>query len=98
MTRPQLRRDDACFVDLLVKVSPRSSRNAIERKNGLVKIWVTAAPTDGQANQAVIKLLSARLDLAPSALEIIRGEAGRDKLIRISGITQQEFDHRILEV
>lgn len=82
-------------MDLAVKVTPRSSRNRIERLNGQIRVWVTAAPTDGQANEAVIQFLAKALDLAPSKLKIIRGDSSRDKLVRIESLTQAEVESRL---
>jgi uncharacterized protein (TIGR00251 family) len=78
-------RDGAVTLDILVQ--PRASR---ERIGPLVadrlKVSVTAAPTDDQANQAVIELIARSLGVARSAVEIVRGRTARRKTLRIRGI------------
>lgn len=75
---------------LEVRVSPRSSRDRIEVEGGNVKIWTTAAPTDGQANEAVRKLLAKALGLAPSRLSLVRGDTSRSKVFEVEGLSTEE--------
>jgi len=42
---------------------------------------VSSAPEKGKANRAVLELLALALEVSPSALEIIAGEASRDKVV-----------------
>ena len=55
-----------------------------------LKVWVTASPTDGQANAAVVAVIAKKLGLAPSKLTIISGHTGRDKTIAIEGLSDAE--------
>jgi len=73
-----------------VRVTPRSSRDRIEVEGDRVRVWTVAAPTDGQANEAVRKLLAKRLGLAPSRLALVRGEASREKTFEVEGMTSDE--------
>ena len=41
------------------------------------------APEDGKANKQVVKLLAKELGLSKSALMIVRGQASREKILRI---------------
>lgn len=66
-----------------VKVIPKAKQNKVEATPGGYRIRVTAAPTDGKANQAVIKLLAAHLGVAKSRLQIVKGATSRDKLIEL---------------
>ena len=73
-------------VAVSVRVQPRASRNEVlEVRNGRLLVRTTAAPTDGKANKALIRLLAAFLDIAPSRIRIVRGQTQRDKELRISG-------------
>lgn len=76
--------------DLTVRVTPRSSRNKVEVVDGQVRVWVTASPTDGQANEAVIQVLAKSLGVAPSRVSLVRGHTGRDKTLRIVGLGLEE--------
>jgi uncharacterized protein (TIGR00251 family) len=76
---------------LLVRVSPRASRNLVEVREGTVRVCVTSASTDGQANSAVIELLAKKLGVAKSNLTIVRGDTSRDKLLEVAGLTDAEI-------
>ena len=78
-------------VDLTVTVQPKSSQNKIAVENGAVKVWVNAPPVDGEANEAVVKLISKALKIAKSKIEIVRGHSSREKTLRIEGITEKEI-------
>jgi uncharacterized protein (TIGR00251 family) len=74
-------------LELEVKVQPRASRNRIEGvEEGRLKIKVTVPPEGGKANKKVVELLSKTLRVPSSGIEIVRGETGRIKLIRIEGV------------
>lgn len=67
-----------------VRVIPRARRNAVDDgPDGTLRVYTTAAPADGDANAAVVKLLARHFDVPKSAVQIIRGHAARDKLIEV---------------
>lgn len=73
-----------------VRVQPRASRAAVDGwHNGALRVRVTAAPVDGEANRAVLKLLAGALGVPPAALTLVRGERGRDKLVRVRGVSAE---------
>ena len=82
---------------LNIRVQPRASRNEIGEllDDGTLKVRVTAPPTDGEANAAVIKLLAKHLKISPSGLEIVRGQTSRNKTIKITEITDAELRRRL---
>lgn len=74
---------------LTVKVTPKAKSERIQRtvsSDGAVlyKVYVTAPPEDGKANEAVIVLLAKALGVAKSRLSIIHGHHGRLKTIQLS--------------
>ena len=74
-------------VTLKVRVIPRSSRNKLEWiSDGVLKAWVTASPTDGQANEALCALLAEALSVPKRNVEIELGYTAREKRIAIAGI------------
>ena len=81
--------------DFAVKINPRSSRNKLTLEGSLVRAWVTSPPVDGEANEALIKLLSKTLGVAPSLISIVRGETGRDKIVRVQGKTWDQIAHAL---
>lgn len=81
---------------LALRVSPKASKNAINGWLGdTLKVSVTSAPEKGKANQAVIDLLATALKLPKSALSITRGETSSNKIVEISGLTQDELLRRL---
>ena len=69
--------------EIAVRVTPRASRNAVERSDSGIRVFVTAVPEGGRANAAVVKLLARALGVPKSSLRLVRGETGRDKVFRI---------------
>jgi uncharacterized protein len=80
-------RDTEDGLTLRVRVQPRSSKDALagEREGALV-VRLKAAPVDGAANEALARFLGKALAVAPSAVSIVSGAAGRNKLVAVSGI------------
>jgi uncharacterized protein len=88
------RRDDAL---LRVRVQPRASRAALGgwREDGTLTVRVTAPPVEGRANAAVGALLAAALGVPASAVQVVHGERGRDKLVRVIGLTPAQIRQRL---
>ncbi len=79
-----------------VRVQPRASRDEIAgERGGAIVVRVTAPPVAGEANEAVRKLIAKRVGVAKGRVEILRGERGRDKLVRVEGITIAELKRRL---
>ncbi len=92
---PRTRADDGRL--LRVRVQPRASRAALGgwREDGTLTVHVTAPPVDGRANAAVGALLAAALGVPVSAVRVVHGEHGRDKLVRVTGLTPAEIRRRL---
>jgi uncharacterized protein len=81
---------------LPVRVQPRAGRNQVVGWQGdALRVRVTAAPTAGQANHAVIGLLAEAFAVPRSSVELVRGAAGRDKLFRVAGYSLDELRVRL---
>ena len=78
-----------------IRATPRASSNRIDPTTDPIRIYVTAAPTDGQANAAILELLSKHLGVPKTSLDVVRGESGRDKLIRSQTLSQDEVAERL---
>ncbi|MEW9805918.1 DUF167 family protein [Mesorhizobium sp. ZMM04-5] len=78
-------------LDLAVRLTPRSSTDAIDgvqaAADGSVRVAVRvrAVPEKGAANAALERLLADRLDLPKSAVSIAAGATSRLKTVRLSG-------------
>lgn len=74
---------------VVVRLTPRAGRDALEgvvaRGDGaeVLKASVRAAPEDGAANQALIRLIAKSASVAPSRVRLERGAASRLKVILI---------------
>ncbi len=67
-----------------VRVMPRARQNSVDvAPDGTIRVHTTAAPTDGAANAAVIKMLARHFDVPKTSIKIIRGETARNKIIQI---------------
>ena len=68
-----------------IKVIPKAKLNKIEKISDTeYRLWVTASPDKGKANQAVIETLADELGVAKSKIEIITGLTNREKLIKVN--------------
>ena len=80
-------RDAGGGITLRVRVQPRASRDGLsgEREGALV-VRLTAPPVEGAANEALSRLLGKTLGVAPSAVRVVSGAAGRNKLVSVAGL------------
>ena len=76
---------------LLVRVQPRASRARITVEEEGVKVYTTAPPVDGEANEAVVELMSKALKIAKTRISIISGQTSRNKRVVVSGMTPAEI-------
>ena len=82
---------------LSVKVVPKARSNEIEgwfaNENGEdeLKIRVTAVPDKGQANKAVIDVLSKNLKIGKSKILLLQGTTSRNKVFLIQGVTMLDI-------
>jgi uncharacterized protein YggU (UPF0235/DUF167 family) len=81
----------ASGVTLAVRLTPRGGRDAIDgierRDDGqcVLKVRVRAAPTEGEANDALTKLIARTLGVPPRAVSLIAGATSRIKRIAVAG-------------
>ncbi len=78
-----------------VRVTPRSSRNQIVVDGNVIKVYVTAAPTDGEANKAVCALIAKKLGIAPSKVDVVSGLTSRNKVLEIEGLEPESIHQRL---
>lgn len=79
-----------------VRVHPRARKNAIAGElDGALKLSLTAPPVDGKANQACIEFLAKLLKLPRSSITIASGQTGRNKVIRVAGLSAEKVLSRL---
>ncbi|MDP2577074.1 MAG: DUF167 family protein [Gemmatimonadota bacterium] len=75
-----------------VRVLTRASRTEIAGVHGdALKIRLAASPVEGAANAELITLLAKQLRLPKSAISIVRGLKGRDKVLEAAGATRDQL-------
>ena len=75
----------------MVTVRPRSTHTrTVGVLGGRIKVELTSPPVDGRANAALLAYLATVLDVAKSRVSLIRGDRGREKTIRLVGVTAEE--------
>ncbi len=67
---------------LSVRVTPRGGRDSIDGfgADGVLRVRVSAAPADGEANEAVRRLLAKALGLPPRDISLVSGTTSRLKV------------------
>lgn len=78
----------AAPVRITLRVSPGSKRTAVVGPylDGW-KLRVAAAPENGKANGAVVRLLGDVLGIPAERVKIVAGHASRTKVVEIDGLT-----------
>ena len=81
---------------LRIRVRARASRNKIEvSPEGEVRIYVTAAPEAGKANDAIVALLAKSLGIGRRSITLVKGHTVRDKVFSIEGLDTDEAMSRL---
>jgi uncharacterized protein len=71
-------------VRIAVVVIPRARRERVERIDAThFRVAVTAAPQEGQANEAVIEALAEHLRVPRSRVRIVQGQTSRHKIVDV---------------
>ncbi|HEX4036154.1 MAG TPA: DUF167 domain-containing protein [Solirubrobacteraceae bacterium] len=75
-----------------VRLQSRASRDeVIGMRDGVLHVRVSAPPVAGEANRALCRLIARRLSIAPSRVDIVRGERSRLKVLAVSGVGADEL-------
>jgi uncharacterized protein (TIGR00251 family) len=81
-----------------LRVSPGARRSELLGRYGDGwKVRVSAPPEGGRANDAVLDLLAAQLDLPRRSLSIVSGHSSREKVVEMHGIDPAESERRLGE-
>jgi len=89
-------RDTPQGATFAVRVHPRARKDAITGQVGdALKLALTAPPVEGKANEACVRFLAEYLGVPRSSITIVAGESGRQKVIRIGGMTAEELGRRL---
>lgn len=81
---------------IAVRVKPGASRSEIIGfKDGCWQVRLSAPPVDGKANKALLEMLSRRLKVPRSSLEIVRGQRGRYKQVMVASLAEADINRRL---
>ena len=82
--------DDA--VTFSVRAQPRAPKSKIVGEiEGVLKIRLAAPPVDGAANEEMIYFLAKFFAVSRQSIEIIFGATAKNKIVRVHGITGEQF-------
>lgn len=89
------------LANLPVRLTPGAAADRIDgwdvdaEGRAVLKVRVRARPVEGEANEALIKLLAKALDVPKSALAIQRGGQSRTKMVGVGGLSEPELKSRL---
>ena len=80
-------------VILTVRLTPKGGRDAIDGieqsadGRSVLRVRVRAAPSEGEANKALVRLIAKYLGVAARQVTIVAGHTSRQKRLKIDGST-----------
>lgn len=81
---------------ITVRLIPRAGRDDIHGWDGdVIRARVAAAPADGKANAALIRLLAQALGVPPSRVTLVSGASSRTKILDVEGIDSEQLRARL---
>ncbi len=83
---------------LAIRVTPRATSNQIAEilHDGTVRIWLEAAPGD-EVNTVLRAYLANIFEVPESAIDVVAGQSGRDKLISVIDLDLETAHKKILQ-
>ena len=81
---------------IAVRLVPRASRETVVgMRMGVLLVRVTAAPVEGAANAALVRLVAKRLHVASGTVRIVSGLTSKAKVIEVEGLAEAEAMRRL---
>jgi uncharacterized protein (TIGR00251 family) len=83
-------------VTISLRVQPNAARNEVVGfADDILRVRVAAPPVKGKANRELVDFLSHVLRVNKSRVTILRGQATRNKIIAVAGLTREEITRRL---
>jgi uncharacterized protein (TIGR00251 family) len=89
-------------VHVIVRAKPRSKREGVELAelagdddNSALVVRVRAPPVEGAANERIVEVLAAVLQVRKRDVTIVRGEASREKDVQVRGMSVDDVVTRL---
>lgn len=68
-----------------IAAQPGAARSeVVGEHDGCLKLRVAAPPTDGRANEAIVRFLAERLGVPARSVRLVAGHAARRKLVEVA--------------
>lgn len=89
---------------LPVRLTPGAAADRIDgwdldaESRPILKIRVRSRPIEGEANEALVKLIAKALGVSVSAVSIQRGRQSRTKMIEVQGLSEDELSARLTDL
>lgn len=89
---------------LAVKLTPGASADRIDgwdvdaEGRPVLKVRVRARPVEGEANEALVKLIAKSLGVPKSAVSVQRGGQSRTKMIEVVGLSDEDIRGRLTDL
>jgi len=78
--------------EISVRLQPRArATEIVAERDGVLLVRVSAPPVDGRANDALCRLIAKRARVGVRGVSIVRGAAGREKVVRVEGIDREQL-------
>jgi uncharacterized protein YggU (UPF0235/DUF167 family) len=72
---------------IAVRAHPGASNERVRWEGDVLHVWVTARAVEGAANRALTEAVARALGVRRSAVTLVSGERGRDKVVEVEGGT-----------
>jgi uncharacterized protein YggU (UPF0235/DUF167 family) len=89
---------------LAIKLTPGAASDRIDgwdvdaEGRPVLKVRVRARPVEGEANEALVKLIAKALGVPKSAVAIQRGGQSRTKILVVEGLSEDEAKGRLTDL
>lgn len=77
-------------IRIQAKVQSKAGSNRLEVDDGIFRIYVTAVPKDGKANNAAIELLAKMAGVPKRDIVLVIGRTSKSKVFEIKGFDSTE--------
>ena len=88
-------------IRLAVQITPNAKKTeVIGVLDDVLKLRLQAQPSEGKANEALVKYLAKTLEVPRSAVTITHGQTNKRKLIEVSSgtLTPEEVERRLVKL
>jgi len=92
------------MANLPVRLTPGSASDRIDgwdvdaEGRPVLKVRVRARPVEGEANEALVKLIAKAIGVPKYAVAIQRGGQSRTKILMIEGLSEPELKARLTDL